>query len=858
MAEPWALGLIVPILARPWLDGITYPTDNFYFVWMVAILAATFAVKAWRDKLPLRAAMPLALLGGYWLLSLVFSVFSVQYDSTFRSLILWASYLLLFYVASNGIRSRTGFGIVMGAFVLTTLIETIYSFIHYQYVLPYVRDAVLQSPQILSDYFGTTDITPELAHRLNVNRAFGSLLFPNALAAFLIIGIPILAGYAWSAHIQYRNLPVSAPTRTNRTRALWAALATWLGGMVFWYIIWQFLVLFAFPWAEKFEHFGPFVNDGKQWMLIGRKYRNTWFLFMVLLPLLPVFPAWRAALRTGWSGLWIWLSSRVCGVLAVLEVIALWLTFSRGGFAGLLAGVGAIVAVLYFRTKHINRMAATAAAALLIGAALFAGHTAPAIAQDAPEAAAATAPAPQEQTADQPSTNLIQRDGLTLSPKDLSNPASFRLRITYWQTGITMAFANFFTGVGLGNFGVAYPQYQAVNAGDVKTAHNDFLQALCETGILGLLLFAGFWVCVLWRGAQMIRTEADPVRRGVLAGLFTGIMAFVLHALVDFNFFNPSLAFFAFLFAGLLFWRDDTDEKPSTGTHAWKVSVVVLLIAAATSFMGFQVFMTDFITSGTRWINVDSKRFVNERFSAAQSVLIELRKSLDKPATDRRYALIPIRQAVLLLPDRAALEQFGEIHVALPESKGAHRRLGSNEAIPPNAFLLVTAHEKALEAFSKAYEDHLKTLEDADSVYPHNPEMGSLLVKGYSFLSNMSMSQDERQRLAIAQFRWAEEALDRSPKQAFYHEQFAQACWTRGNLERGGGRTQYFDKGIEHYRIATTLYPVSASAWRFYGDSLVKYGEAIAKQKPEAGQKQIALGQEAIARAEQLAAQGRK
>ena len=81
-----------------------------------------------------------------------------------------------------------------------------------------------------------------------------------------------------------------------------------------------------------------------------------------------------------------------------------------------------------------------------------------------PTAPAATPPA-QSLTAPQPSLP-ITREGEFLTAQDLMNPASFRLRLTYWQTGLRIALDNFLLGVGLGNFGTVYPKYQFPGAGD--------------------------------------------------------------------------------------------------------------------------------------------------------------------------------------------------------------------------------------------------------------------------------------------------------------------------------------------------------------------------------------------------------
>ena len=38
--EPYALLIALVIFFRPWRDGVTYPSFNFYFCWPLFILAA--------------------------------------------------------------------------------------------------------------------------------------------------------------------------------------------------------------------------------------------------------------------------------------------------------------------------------------------------------------------------------------------------------------------------------------------------------------------------------------------------------------------------------------------------------------------------------------------------------------------------------------------------------------------------------------------------------------------------------------------------------------------------------------------------------------------------------------------------
>jgi O-antigen ligase len=85
-------------------------------------------------------------------------------------------------------------------------------------------------------------------------------------------------------------------------------------------------------------------------------------------------------------------------------------------------------------------------------------------------------------------------------------------------------------GDGWNAFASAFPWYQTVWRTDwIGEAHNDYLQALIDGGVLGLALVAGLFFLAL-RGA-VHRAPRSPVE----LGLFGALAGFAFHELVDFN-----------------------------------------------------------------------------------------------------------------------------------------------------------------------------------------------------------------------------------------------------------------------------------------------------------------------------------
>lgn len=100
-----------------------------------------------------------------------------------------------------------------------------------------------------------------------------------------------------------------------------------------------------------------------------------------------------------------------------------------------------------------------------------------------------------------------------------------------------------FLGVGLGNFREVFPRYQPPAAGQVfyDYTHNDSLQLLAETGLIGFLLLVWGVFAVLRRAARSW-PRVTGEHRLWLAGIFAGIVALLLHSLVDFPLHIPSNA----------------------------------------------------------------------------------------------------------------------------------------------------------------------------------------------------------------------------------------------------------------------------------------------------------------------------
>ncbi len=126
-------------------------------------------------------------------------------------------------------------------------------------------------------------------------------------------------------------------------------------------------------------------------------------------------------------------------------------------------------------------------------------------------------------------------------------------RTELWKDALVMIKDFPLFGSGLGTFGYAYPLYKlSVEKPLVYLhAHNDYLELISETGILGfasLMAALGLFLYTSLKSLTRLAGEEDYFRFFILLGALTGVFSILLHGLVDFNMQIPSNAlYFSFL-----------------------------------------------------------------------------------------------------------------------------------------------------------------------------------------------------------------------------------------------------------------------------------------------------------------------
>ena len=136
-----------------------------------------------------------------------------------------------------------------------------------------------------------------------------------------------------------------------------------------------------------------------------------------------------------------------------------------------------------------------------------------------------------------------------------------RTRFALWQDAIRM-FPHFpLLGAGFNAFGTSYTQYQTIERYEwYGEAHNEYLQALLDTGIVGAALVAALL-------ARLIRSGVRAAAVSPLdAGLLGALLACCVHNAVDFNWQIPANAATFAALAGVAMRRSTAAAGPATLT----------------------------------------------------------------------------------------------------------------------------------------------------------------------------------------------------------------------------------------------------------------------------------------------------
>lgn len=130
-------------------------------------------------------------------------------------------------------------------------------------------------------------------------------------------------------------------------------------------------------------------------------------------------------------------------------------------------------------------------------------------------------------------------------------------RTEIWKDSLRIAYDFPIFGTGLNTFRDIYPKYKSLEiASRINFAHNDYIQLLVETGIIGFILLLIPTYLLIKYSLQKISfyiSRRDYFAAYIRLGALCGIIAILIHSLVDFNLHIPANAIYFSLLIGIIF-----------------------------------------------------------------------------------------------------------------------------------------------------------------------------------------------------------------------------------------------------------------------------------------------------------------
>jgi len=197
----------------------------------------------------------------------------------------------------------------------------------------------------------------------------------------------------------------------------------------------------------------------------------------------------------------------IYALIGMILLIALLLTFSRGGWLGLVFAVG--VLVLLLKKDLVIKLIPVG----VIGIFFL-------------------------------PNSIMMRIKSIGSLSDSSNFYRFQI----WENSINIIKDFFITGVGLG-----FESFRSISSLYIKDfspyhAHNTYLELMIEIGILGLILF----IWLLGKLLKDIRYQKMSQDKIFTVALFSGIAGLFIHGVAEHILYNPKIIFQFWLITGLL------------------------------------------------------------------------------------------------------------------------------------------------------------------------------------------------------------------------------------------------------------------------------------------------------------------
>ena len=316
------------------------------------------------------------------------------------------------------------------------------------------------------------------------------------------------------------------------------------------------------------------------------------------------------------------------GCAALLMVVSIFASMSRGGMISSLLSYFLLMAVLVHREKRSNLIYAWfvmfAVISLSIG---WVGWDA-----------------------------INQRFGIMFNQQGVLQEA----RPLIWGDTIGIIKDFFVTGTGWGTFGNIYPTYRTYSEDSfIYHAHNDYIETLTNGGIVSLVLIGFFLVVVVRQILKVLVRRRDSYAIYLTLGSLTGILAIIFHSVTDFNFQNGANGLYFFFLVALAV------SASHTRSHGKEATILMPQKKNRSAYV--VMFVSGFLLLASLTENI-CNLWVNEQVATIKNSTW----NHDTPEEELRNIEVKLDKVLSILPYNSySYSLMADVHDAMGNSKTA-------------------------------------------------------------------------------------------------------------------------------------------------------------------------------------------
>jgi tetratricopeptide (TPR) repeat protein len=313
----------------------------------------------------------------------------------------------------------------------------------------------------------------------------------------------------------------------------------------------------------------------------------------------------------------------------------------------------------------------------------------------------------------------------------MQNP-EVEARVTLFRDAFKVIDLSPWLGTGPATFRYAHhlvqaPSYQTI----ARYTHNDYLNLVCDYGLVGGVLAAGFLVALVMTLARLRKRQASPEEAAVWLGTCAAVGAWLVHSLFDFNLHLPAnaVAFAVCVALPLSHRRRFPLSLPPSRAAGWGLTAFCGVVTVYLIVVGGR-------SLGAQWHLMRDDRLGDTDEAQSEALCRSALK------WDPNQAVAATRLGDLYRV-RAALATNGEARVEL----GATAVAFYETARRANAYETATLRKLALtyeilRRYPEAYLVHQQALK----LDPHNPVTARMLGDHYAKRGQLLLARDEYDR----------------------------------------------------------------------------------------------------------------